>query len=142
MRKLLISLPGRLVCAAAVLVMVAGLFVGGAQPVAVGLLSEPWDKLAHATVFAVLTTLLALALQAKPPQPGARWASRPGAALAVAAVLAGAVGVADELHQATLPGRVAGLDDLLADAVGFVWGCWWRGGFGGEGAGGHGLLRR
>ena len=118
MRKLLISLPGRLVCAAAVLVMVAGLFVGGAQPVAVGLLSEPWDKLAHATVFAVLTTLLALALQAKPPQPGARWALRPGAALAVAAVLAGAVGVADELHQATLPGRVAGLDDWLADAVG------------------------
>ena len=96
---------------------------------------------AHATVFAVLTALLALALQGKPPQPGARWALRPGAALAVAAVLAGAVGVADELHQATLPGRVAGLDDLLADAVGFVWGCWWRGGFGGEGAGGHGLPR-
>ena len=86
-------------------------------------------------MFAVLTALLALALQGKPPQPGARWALRPGAALAVAAVLAGAVGVADELHQATLPGRVAGLDDLLADAVGFVWGCWWRGGFGGEGAG-------
>ena len=142
MKKLLISLPGRLLCASAVLLMVVGLFVGGAQPVAVGLFTEPWDKLAHATVFAVLTALLALALQGKPPHPGARWALRPGAALAVAAVLAGAVGVADELHQATLPGRVAGLDDLLADAVGFVWGCWWRGGFGGEGAGGHGLLRR
>ncbi|MBC7617686.1 MAG: VanZ family protein, partial [Candidatus Saccharibacteria bacterium] len=109
---------GRLLCAAAVLFMVMGLFVGGAQPFAVGLFTEPWDKLAHATVFAVLTALLAVALQGKPPQPGARWALRPGAALAVAALLAGAVGVADELHQATLPGRVAGLDDLLADAVG------------------------
>ena len=141
MRKLLISLPGRLLCASAVLLMVVGLFVGGAQPVAVGLFTEPWDKLAHATVFAVLTALLALALQGKPPHPGARWALRPSAALAMAALLAGAVGMADELHQATLPGRVAGLDDLLADALGFVWGCWWRGGFGGEGAGGHGLPR-
>ena len=111
-------------CAGAVLLMVVGLFVGGAQPVAVGLFTEPWDKLAHATVFAVLTALLAVALQGRPPQPGARWALRPGAALAVAALLAGAVGVADELHQATLPGRVAGLDDLLADAVGIGLGLW------------------
>ena len=122
MKKLLNSLPGRLLCAAAVLLMVVGLFVGGAQPVAVGLLTEPWDKLAHATVFAVLTALLALALQGR--APGARWALRPGTALAVAALLAGAVGVADELHQATLPGRVAGLDDLLADAVGICVGLW------------------
>ena len=28
------------------------------------------------------------------------------------------VGVADELHQATLPGRQAGWDDLAADAIG------------------------
>jgi VanZ family protein len=124
MKKLLNSLPGRLLCAAAVLLMVVGLFVGGAQPVAVGLLTDPWDKLAHATVFAMLTALLALALQGRALQPGARWALRPGAALAVAAVLAGAVGVADELHQATLPGRVAGLDDLLADAVGVCVGLW------------------
>jgi VanZ family protein len=129
MRKMLNSLPGRLVCATAVLLMVVGLFVGGAQPVAVGLFTEPWDKLAHATVFAVLTALLALALQGSAPQPGARWALPPGAALAVAAVLAGAVGVADELHQATLPGRVAGLDDLLADAVGVGVGLWVAWGF-------------
>ncbi len=114
-------------CAAAVLLLVAGLFVGGAQPVAVGVLTAPWDKLAHTTVFAVLTALLALALQGRPP--GARWALRPGAALAVAALLAGAVGVADELHQATLPGRVAGLDDLLADAVGICLGLWVARGF-------------
>ncbi|MDP2000382.1 MAG: VanZ family protein [Rhodoferax sp.] len=54
---------------------------------------------------------------------------RPGAALAVAALLAGAVGVADELHQSTLPGRVAGLDDLLADAVGICVGLWVARGF-------------
>ena len=76
MRKLLNSLPGRLVCGAAVLFMVAGLF------------AEPWNKLAHATVFAVLTALLALALQGR--LPDARWALRPGAALAVAALLADA----------------------------------------------------
>ncbi len=81
-------------------------------------------RAAHATLFAVLAALLALALQGKPPQPGARWALRPGAALAVAALLVGAVGVADDLHQATLPGRVAGLDDLLADAVGIGLGLW------------------
>ena len=124
MKNQLNSLNGRLLCAAAVLLMVVGLFVGGAQPFAVGLFTEPWDKLAHATVFAVLTALLAVALQGRPPQPGARWALRPGAALVVAALLAGAVGVADELHQATLPGRVAGLDDLLADAVGIGLGLW------------------
>ena len=130
MKKLLISLPGRLLCASAVLLMVVvGLFVGGAQPVAVGLFTEPWNKLAHATVFAVLTALLALALQGKPPHPGARWALRPSAALAMAALLAGAVGMADELHQATLPGRVAGLDDLLADAVGVCVGLWVAWGF-------------
>ena len=129
MKKLLIPLPGRLLCAGAVLLMVVGLFVGGAQPVAVGLFTEPWNKLAHATVFAVLTALLALALQGKPPHPGARWALRPSAALAMAALLAGAVGMADELHQATLPGRVAGLDDLLADAVGVCVGLWVAWGF-------------
>ena len=84
MKKLLISLPGRLLCASAVLLMVVGLFVGGAQPVAVGLFTEPWNKLAHATVFAVLTALLALALQGR--LPDARWALRPGAALLADAV--------------------------------------------------------
>ena len=80
-KKLFNSLSGRLLCAAAVLLLVVGLFVGGSQPVA------------------------------------------------VAALLAGAVGVADELHQATLPGRVAGLDDLLADAVGVGLGLWVARGF-------------
>jgi VanZ family protein len=37
-------------------------------------------------------------------------------------VLAALVAVADELHQATLPGRVAGYDDLLADGMGIALG--------------------
>ena len=76
--------------------------------------TAPSDKPAHVAAFAVFTALLAIALQAKPPQPGARWALRPGAALAVAALLAGAVGVGDELRQATQPGRVASWADLMA----------------------------
>ena len=128
-KNLINSLTWRLLCDGAVLFMVAGLFAGGAQPAAVGLFTAPWDKLAHVVAFAVLAALMAMALQAKPPQPGACWALRPGAALAVAALLAGAVGVADELHQATLPGRLAGLDDLLADAVGICVGLWVARGF-------------
>jgi hypothetical protein len=40
--------------------------------------------------------------------PGRPLGFRPDAALAVAALLAGAVGVADELQQATLPGGLQG----------------------------------
>ena len=100
MEVLLNSLPVRLLCAAAVLLLVACLYVGVSQPVAVGLLTAPWDKLAQATVFTVLAASLALALHGKPPQPGVHWALRPDAALVMAALLAGAVGVTDELHQA------------------------------------------
>ena len=48
------------------------------------------------------------------------WRVMYSAALAV--LLAALVAVADELHQATLPGRVAGYDDLLADGVGIALG--------------------
>lgn len=87
---------------AAVAVLVA-LFAGGSQPQAAGLIPAPWDKLAHVAVFGVLTLSLM------------RGFSLPPAWAAVAAALFGG---ADELHQASLPGRVAGLDDWLADLVG------------------------
>ena len=38
-----------------VLGILAGLFAGGAHPVAVNLIPSPWDKLVHAVIFAVLT---------------------------------------------------------------------------------------
>ena len=123
-KKLLNSLAGRLLCAGVMLAMVVSLFAGGAQVLVVGWLTAPWDKPAHVAAFAVFTALLAIALQAKPPQPGARWALRPGAALAVAALLAGAVGVGDELRQTTQPGRVASWGDLIANLVGVGLGLW------------------
>jgi VanZ family protein len=87
----------------AVLGMVAALFVGGSQPAAAGLFAAPWDKLAHVGFFMALSLLLFNTL------PGPWW---------LAVLVAVLVGVGDEWHQLSLPGRQAGLDDVLADAVG------------------------
>ena len=95
---------------AAVLLVVGlplGLFVGGAQPVAVGLVPAPWDKLVHAAVFAVLAGAMGYAT-------GMR--GRPMLVLAFCGALT--VGALDELHQMSLSGRSAGWDDLVADAIG------------------------
>lgn len=118
--KLLDTPNWRLMCTAALAVLLAALFVGGAQPVAVGLIKEPWDKLAHVTVFAVMAALLTMALHDRSPSPSRSLNATH--AQAAAAVLATLVGVADELHQSTLPGRVAGFEDLLADGVGIALG--------------------
>ena len=84
-----------------------GLYIGGAQPVAVGLIAPPWDKLAHASVFAVLAACIGY---------GSGLRGRAMLLLAFGGALA--VGVADEWHQVFLPGRSAGLDDLAANALG------------------------
>jgi hypothetical protein len=86
--------------------LVGGLFVLGRTSYAVGLFAEPWDKLAHAIVFGVLTWLLYRAF-------GAR-----GAVFAVAVALC--VGGADELHQHFLVGRTADVADFLADGFGAI----------------------
>lgn len=88
-----------------------GLFYAGAQPYAVGLIPSPWDKFAHAAVFAVLAAAIGYA-------SGLR-GSRMGA---LAFLGASAVGAMDELHQAWLPGRNAGWDDLAADLAGSLLG--------------------
>ncbi len=62
----------------------------------------PWDKLTHFAGYAVLGFLLAKA--------SGSWRS--------ALLLAAWFGASDELHQAFVPGRAAGLDDWLADALG------------------------
>ena len=90
-----------------------GLYIGGAQPVAVGLVPPPWDKLAHASVFALLAACVGY---------GSGWHGRAMLLLAFGAALA--VGALDEWHQVFLPGRSAGLDDLAADAVGAALGAW------------------
>jgi VanZ family protein len=78
------------------------LFNLGAQPVAVGLIPAPWDKLAHFAVFSTLAGLLWIGTAGRIP-------------LAVVAT-AIAIGALDELHQASLPGRSADVVDFLVDA--------------------------
>ena len=62
----------------------------------------PWDKLAHFAGYAVLGFLLAKA--------SGSWKA--------ALLLAAWFGASDELHQAFVPLRSAGVDDWLADALG------------------------
>lgn len=86
-----------------IVLMLLALFVGGAQPQAAGLIPEPWDKLAHAGFFYLFVVLLS------------QFTSLPIALVIMLAVL---VGAADEIHQISLLGRVAGWDDWLADVAG------------------------
>jgi uncharacterized protein YfiM (DUF2279 family) len=97
----------RLAAAMTAIGLPMGLFVGGAQPVAVGLIPVPWDKLAHASVFAMLAAAMGYA---------SGWRGWP--MLLAGFGYAMGIGVLDEWHQMHLPGRSAGLDDLAADAVG------------------------
>ena len=86
----------RILAALTVAMSAAVLYVGGAQPVAVGLFPAPWDKLAHLLTFAVVGMAAGLA-------GGMRgWRM-------VLCCLAGAllVGGMDEVHQVFLPGRRA-----------------------------------
>ena len=84
----------RLAAALTAIGLPMGLFVGGAQPVAVGLIPVPWDKLGYASGWRGWPMLLA------------------GFGYAMG------IGVLDEWHQMYLPGRSAGLEDLAADAAG------------------------
>jgi hypothetical protein len=88
-------------CLALVAAIIFALFYLGAQPVAVGLIPEPWDKLAHFAVFSTVTALLWIATAGRMPL------------LMIVAVVA--VGALDELHQAGLPGRSADAADFLVD---------------------------
>lgn len=93
----------RVAAAGAFVLLVALLFVGGAQPEAAGLVEPPWDKVAHFGYFGLLATLAMLAADLRRP------------ALVFIAVVV--VGIADELAQTRLPGRYAELGDLAADTA-------------------------
>ena len=99
----------RMLALLAFVFVAANLFWHGAQPYAVGLVSAPWDKLAHLTLFGGFG--------------GTAWVmlggGRPTADVLVpmAAII---VGLADEFAQSFNPGRVVGLGDLAADAIGAV----------------------
>ena len=83
-----------------------GLFWGGAQPAAAGLLQPPVDKLAHLALYALLTW--------------GGWyvlgGSRPILALALPAL----IGLMDELHQGGLPGRIRGVFQPHHVGAGFI----------------------
>lgn len=102
--------------------ILAGLFAGGAHPVAVNLIPSPWDKLVHAVIFALLTWAIGTA-------SGLSGWRRLGIAFLGAAL----IGLLDEWHQIYLPGRKAGWDDFAADVTGSLVGivlleaeCWRR----------------
>lgn len=97
----------RLLALFAAVAVPAALFYAGAQPYAVGLIPPPWDKFAHVLVFALLAATVAYA-------SGWRGQRMWWLGFTVSVL----VGAADEWHQATLPGRAAGWDDLAADAIG------------------------
>ena len=90
----------------AALILLAAYIWGNNQPEAAGLISPPWDKLAHLTWYATLAGLLVLGLGRR------AWLW----------VLVGSLLLAgwDEWHQFDLPGRSPGIDDWLADALGVL----------------------
>lgn len=104
-RRLILWLPQLALMLAVTLV--AGLFYLGRQPIAVGLLTEPWDKVVHASLFAVIAMLLALSRK----QLTWHW-------LVCSVFLAAGVGALDEIHQHFLPGRSADIRDFCADVMG------------------------
>lgn len=86
------------------------LFDLGSKPVAVGLIPSPWDKLAHAILFAFLAFVggyLASILDLQ-----RRWL------YVLTFLVAASFGLFDELHQLKLPGRQFDWIDLLSDAIG------------------------
>ena len=93
------------------LLIIISVVLGGAQPIAVNLITTPWDKLVHGAIFALLAWAIGMA---------SRLNGRPRLILAFfGTVLVGAV---DEWHQMYLPGRQAGWPDFAADVVGSLTG--------------------
>jgi VanZ family protein len=70
-----------------------------------------YDKVIHATVYAILGGLFFAALRRSSSLSTAR-------VVAVAALCALAYGLTDEFHQIFVPGRSAELYDALADGIG------------------------
>jgi VanZ family protein len=94
----------RLAASLAALLLAANLFFHGAQPYAVNAIDPPWDKLAHVALHAAFGALALATFGMR------RWRL----ALGCCAMLA----AADELFQASLPGRHADAGDFAAGLAG------------------------
>jgi len=99
LRKTLKVIP--LIVATAI---VLALFVLGRLPGAGSLFPSPWDRLAHLCVYGALAICLRLG------------AGHLSAAWVV--LITAVIGLLDEIHQAFIPGRTAGIIDFLADTCG------------------------
>ena len=89
-------------CAASLLgaaFVVFQLFHQGASPEATLPMLAPWDKVAHFLVYCAITALL--------------WFGTGGRMPIAVVTIAVAIGTFDELHQGTLPGRIADGWDFL-----------------------------
>jgi VanZ family protein len=92
----------RCLCLALAAAMTFQLFYTGSDPAAAALIpAPPWDKLAHLTVYSVITGLAWFGTAGRMPLS------------VIAAVIV--LGALDELHQGSLPGRVADVADFAAD---------------------------
>jgi len=90
---------------AAIVFLLFSLFIGGAQPQAVGLFEPPMDKVVHFFYYALITLCLGRLI---------------GLRLILSILFALSIGIADEIHQLYLPGRSADISDLMADALGIA----------------------
>jgi len=106
--------PSRIVRWAPAVLWMAVIFILSAQPgLAVShdpAVELPIRRVAHASVFALLTLLIAYAVRA----------GQAHRRLLAAGVLAAIYGLTDELHQATVPTRYFELEDIAFDSLGAV----------------------
>ena len=87
----------------------------GSQPSLRSPVDFPYvDKAAHFSMFALLGALIGWGLHRASVRASIAWPLVAGSL----------VGVLDELHQRTVPGRSSDLKDLLADALGCAVGLW------------------
>lgn len=84
----------------------------GSQPIAVGLVPPPWDKVAHFGVFAVLAFLVGFSAVVM------GWSPRQILIFTFAALLLAAA--FDEWVQLRYPGRHADLGDFASDVAGIL----------------------
>lgn len=84
-----------------VTVLVVSLFIGGARPEAANLFDVPYDKVAHAITYSIITLLL--------------WLSLTKNKILSSIVIATLIAISDEMYQLFLPGREADFIDLMTD---------------------------